>query len=153
MLQFIEKKEGITQPDKTISLPWEKRIKSRLRIMTLDGVEAGIVLPRGTFLRGGDTLIAEDGTSLLIKGAPEEVSVVNCSDNLFFARLCYHLGNRHVALEIGANTLRYLHDHVLDEMVVQLGGTVVVEEIPFEPEHGAYSGGHAHSHSHSHSHD
>lgn len=148
MLQFIEKKEVGSSQDKTVCLPWEKRIKSRLRITTLDGVEAGIVLPRGSFLRGGDTLVADDGTSLRITAAREKVSVVNCSDSLLFARLCYHLGNRHVALEIGTNTLSYLHDHVLDEMVVQLGGTVAVQDLPFEPEHGAYSGGHSHSHSH-----
>jgi len=149
MLELITKvaKIGSSTPSDSVSLPWEKRLKSRLRVQTANGVEAGIFLPRGSVLRGGDLLASADGTTVAVTAAAETVSTVRTSDPLLCARLCYHLGNRHVALEITANYIRYLHDHVLDDMINQLGGKVEVEEAPFEPEHGAYSGGHgAHNH-------
>lgn len=134
----------------TLCLPWEKRTKSRLRVQLDSGEEASIVLPRGMVLRDGDVLETEDGVAVAVKAAVEKVSTVRAASPLRLARLCYHLGNRHVALEIGGGYLRYLHDHVLDSLVLRLGGEVVIEEVPFEPEYGAYSDhasisdGHAH---------
>ncbi len=154
MLELISKVARIDSgtPSDSVSLPWEKRLKSRLRVQTTNGREAGIFLPRGSVLRGGDLLASADGTIVAVAAASETVSTVHTSDPLLCARLCYHLGNRHVALEISVNYLRYLHDHVLDEMVNQLGGTVTVEEAPFEPEHGAYSGAHGGHHHGDHQH-
>lgn len=114
-----------------------------------DGTEAGILLPRGTILRGGDCLATTDGDSVVIEAATEKVSTVKVGDPLLLARICYHLGNRHVSLAIRPDGASYLHDHVLDQMVMQLGGNIQIEEIPFEPEHGAYSEpscGHGHNH-------
>ncbi|MBE0597555.1 MAG: urease accessory protein UreE [Desulfuromonadales bacterium] len=152
MLLLTQKITGAKPVSLTLSLPWEKRLKSRQRVLLDSGEEAGIFLARGTILRGGDVLLAESGEAVRIAAAVERVSTVRCHDPLLLARLCYHLGNRHVALEIGENRLVYLHDHVLDEMVEQLGGEVLVEDAPFEPEHGAYRehqhGGHGQGHSH-----
>lgn len=135
-------------------LPFELRQKSRLRTRLASGEEVGLFLERGIVLRGGDLLQAEDGTVIEVVAAPETVSTVSASDPWALARAAYHLGNRHVALQIGEGWVRYLHDHVLDDMVRGLGFAVKVEEAPFEPEAGAYgsSGMHTHAHSHSHSH-
>jgi urease accessory protein len=124
-------------------LPFELRQKSRLRTRLESGLEAGLFLERGIVLRGGDLLLADDGTVVEVVAALETVSTVRDNDATRLARAGYHLGNRHVPVEIGAGWLRYGHDHVLDDMVRGLGLTVVVEEAPFEPEGGAY-GGHSH---------
>lgn len=83
---------------------------------------------------------------ILVKAAVETVSTVTASNPLLLMRAAYHLGNRHVALQIDSDRLRYLHDHVLDTMLEQLGLSVVREQAPFEPETGAYGGGHHHHH-------
>jgi urease accessory protein len=105
-------------------------------------------------LRGGDRLLADDGRVIEVHAAPETVSTVRTDDRLMLERACYHLGNRHVPLEIGPGWLRYQHDHVLDDMLAGFGLAVVVEHAPFEPEGGAYvSASNAHaSHAHSHHH-
>ena len=135
-----------------LTLPYERRIISRQRVTLDDGSDAGLFLPRGASLQDGDYVQAESGEVVRIQAAVETVSTLHCADRLLFARVCYHLGNRHVPLEISDGRLRYLHDHVLDDMLHGLGLHVVVEQAPFEPEAGAYSGGHSHSHSHSHDH-
>jgi urease accessory protein len=127
-------------------LPFELRQKSRLRARLASGLEVGLFLERGIVLRGGDLLLADDGTVIEVVAALETVSTVRDSDATRLARAGYHLGNRHVPVEIGSGWLRYGHDHVLDDMVRGLGLNVVVESAPFEPEAGAY--GHSHSHGH-----
>jgi urease accessory protein len=138
----------------TLVLPFEQRQKARQRARVNAGFEIGIHVPRGTVLRGGDRLRAGDGTLVEIIAAREPVSTVWCRDLKRLAQLAYHLGNRHIALEVGAGWVRYLTDHVLDSLVAQLGHAVVHHEEAFEPETGAY-GPHGHAngpepHSHSH---
>ncbi|MEZ5534578.1 MAG: urease accessory protein UreE [Thiolinea sp.] len=135
-----------------LTLPYERRIISRQRVTLDDGTDAGLFLPRGTVLHEGDYLQAETGEVVLVKAAAEQVSSLYCDDPLLLARACYHLGNRHVPLQITQGMIRYQHDHVLDEMLHGLGLHVTVEQASFEPEPGAYGGGHGHSHGHSHSH-
>lgn len=131
----------------TATLPLETRVRSRARFQLDDGREAGFVLPRGQVIRGGEVLGDDDGHVVRILSAPDHVSTVACADGLLLARVCYHLGNRHVPLQIEAGFVRYLHDHVLDDMVRGMGLTVVVEKASFEPEAGAYHGAsHAHHH-------
>jgi urease accessory protein len=128
-------------------LPFELRQKSRLLSKLDTGEEVGVVLDRGVFMRGGDCLLASDGRVIEVVAADEQVSVVTANDPWQLARAAYHLGNRHVSLQVGQGWLRYLHDHVLDEMARGLGFNVVVEYLPFEPEGGAYShSGNAHHH-------
>jgi len=131
------------QAQAQLTLPFELRQKSRLRTALASGEEVGLNLDRGLVLRGGDQLLADDGRVIEIVSAPEKVSVVHSNDPLQLARAAYHLGNRHVLVQIGPGWLRFLHDHVLDDMVRGLGLPVTQEMQPFEPEAGAYSG---HSH-------
>ncbi|CDU01492.1 Urease accessory protein ureE [Vibrio coralliirubri] len=136
-------------PDGYLSLPIDSRIKSRLKVMLDDGRNAGLFLPRGHILRGGEQLSSECGLVVEVKAAPETVSTVYCEDLLLLTRVAYHLGNRHVPLQVESGWVRYQHDHVLDEMVEGLGAKVTTEKQPFEPEGGAYggrSGGHHHHH-------
>jgi urease accessory protein len=134
----------------SLSLPFESRQKSRLLTRLDSGAEVGLMLERGTLLRGGDCLLAGDGRVVEVIAAPEAVSVVTADDHWGLARAAYHLGNRHIAVQVGLGWLRYLHDHVLDDMVRGLGFTVTIDEMPFEPEAGAYShSGAGNSHHHS----
>lgn len=136
----------------TVTLDLDTRIKSRMRVTLDDGREAGLMLERGQLIRGGELLTdAQGGEVIRVVAADEQVSTVRCADALLLSRACYHLGNRHVPLEIGAGFVRYQHDYVLDDMVRGLGLTVVVEQAPFEPEAGAYqSAPHSHAPSHEH---
>jgi urease accessory protein len=150
-------------------LRFDQRQKARQRVRLDNGQDVGIQIERGTILRGGDYLRAASGELVYIVAAREPVSIVSSSNPLLLARAAYHLGNRHVNLEVGNNYLRYLRDHVLDHMVESLGFRVMHGNEPFEPEGGAYSHGHGssdsrghdpghdpgsgHSHSHGHGHD
>jgi urease accessory protein len=128
-----------------LELPFELRQKSRLRTQLASGEEVALMLPRGEILRGGDLVVASDGRVIEVVAAPESVLHVECANPVELARAAYHLGNRHVPVEIGDGFLRLTADHVLAEMLRGLGATVTGREAPFEPEAGAYGGAH-HSH-------
>lgn len=149
MLTIAQKLSAADAADTQLVLPFELRSKSRLRTQLATGEEIGLVLERGTILRGGERLLASDGRVVEVVAAAERVSTVRARDASSLARASYHLGNRHVALQVGQDWLRYLHDHVLDEMVRGLGFEVTLETAPFEPEAGAY-GAHGHSHASAH---
>lgn len=134
-------------------LRFEQRQKARQRAKLESGLEVGIQLPRGTVLRGGDYLRGENGDIIRVVAAAEFVSIVTSADPQKLARAAYHLGNRHVHLQVGRGELRYLADHVLDHMIVSLGLNLDHDRLPFEPEAGAYSHGHSHRHGHDHDHD
>ena len=144
MLQITQRLNIPETTQVTLTLPFDARQKSRLRVTLDDGREAALILPRGRVLRSGDCLCAEDGTVVRVQAANESVSTARSDDPVLLARVCYHLGNRHVALQVGSGWCRYLHDHVLDDMVIGLGIKVSEEQAPFEPESGAYA--HAHTH-------
>ena len=120
-------------------LPFELRQKSRLHAKADNGEELALVLPRGRVLRDGDVVKTADGRSVRIVSAPERLLHIE-ADSL--ARIAYHLGNRHVAVQVGQGFLRIAEDHVLEEMARKLGARVSHVEAPFEPEAGAY--GHHH---------
>jgi urease accessory protein len=153
--------DGADDAVDALVLPFDGRQKSRLRTTTVSGEDVIVLLPRGGVLRDGDRLIADDGRVVRVDAAPEEVSRVESDDPLLLARAAYHLGNRHIPLQIEQRALSYLHDHVLDHMVETLGLSVTVERTRFEPEVGAYGGsGHGHrhpahpaAHDHDHGHD
>lgn len=152
MLNLNEKLQKPTAHDVTMTLPFDVRQKSRFRAKLDNGEEVGVILPRGAILREGDCLRADQGEVVMIKAALETVSSLQVSDPLLLVRAAYHLGNRHVPLQITAEGLRYQHDHVLDDMIRLMGIEVICEQASFEPEAGAYSGG-GHGHHHGHSHD
>jgi len=147
-LRIVERLNENLPARAMLTLPFDLRQKSRLRIRLDSGEDVGLFLPRGTVLRHGDRLRATDGRVIEVRAAPETVSTARTDDPLLLARAAYHLGNRHIALQLGPGWLRYLHDHVLDSMVRELGLTVIGERAPFEPETGAYGGGHHHGHDH-----
>jgi urease accessory protein len=127
-----------------LTLPFDLRQKSRLRATLDSGEEAAIVLPRGEILRGGDRVASADGRVVEIAASPEKLLHVTCATPTELARAAYHLGNRHVAVQVGEGFLRLSEDHVLRDMLRGLGATVTTVEAPFEPEAGAYGGGHHH---------
>lgn len=130
----------------TLTLTSQQRTHSRLRATLDNGEEVGINLPRGSNLQPRDVLSSETGFRAQVVAASEPVSVCDCADPLLFARACYHLGNRHVPLQITPARVVYSRDHVLDDMLKGLGLTIVHTDEPFEPEPGAYGGGHHHDH-------
>lgn len=141
MIKLVNKLIGPGTPDATITLPWEKRTRSRLRAVLDNGQDAGLFLVRGTTLCNGDMLVSEDGYVVQVLAATEKLSTVVSDDALVMARICYHLGNRHTAVAIGSGKISYRHDPVLDKMIQKLGLEVRREMAPFEPENGAYAGG------------
>lgn len=128
-----------------LKLPFEARQKSRLRTKLVSGEEVGLKLPRGEVLRGGDLVTASDGRVIEVVAEPEKLLHIETKE---LARVAYHLGNRHVAVQVGESFLRIAEDHVLEEMVRKLGAKVSHVEAPFEPEAGAYAGGHHHEGDH-----
>ena len=151
MLLIESKYDGEKPATEWLALPFESRCKSRLRIALESGEEAGLFLPRGTVLRGGNRLLGNDGRVVEVVSAAEKLMVAGSDDPLALARAAYHLGNRHVAVELRKGCVRFGADHVLGEMVRGLGLPVVETVAPFEPESGAYgSGSHSHApHGHS----
>lgn len=132
----------------TLILPFAERQKSRMRTMTACGEILGLFLERGRVLADGDLLRAVDGTLIRIQAAQENLSETASTDAQLLLRAAYHLGNRHVPLQVESGRLRWQHDHVLDCMVEQLGLKVTAVTAPFHPESGAYHGSGVHLHDH-----
>ncbi len=150
MLVLTERVESTHLHSHTLTLAFELRQKARFKTRSDSGETIGVMLPRGRVLRGGDCLQSEDGAvTVRVIAALEEVSVACCDDKLLLAKASYHLGNRHMPLQIEEGCLVYQKDHVLDEMVRNLGLSVSHEMRSFEPEPGAY-GDHAHPHDSAH---
>jgi urease accessory protein len=135
---------GETLYHERLILPFDLRQKSRLRVRLESGREAALLLARGTILRGGDRL-QMNHQIVLVVAADEPVHHVTATDAQSLARAAYHLGNRHVPLQVGPNWLRLEQDHVLKAMLIGLGVAVTELAAPFEPEAGAYGGGHRHA--------
>lgn len=131
-----------------LELDFNTRSKSRLRARLVSGAEVGLFLPRGTILRGGQKLRARDGRIVEVRAAAEDLLEARCASAVALARAAFHLGNRHVAVEVGhdeaGDWLRLQADHVLEGMLVGLGALVSALRAPFEPEAGAYAPGHQH---------
>jgi urease accessory protein len=128
----------------TVRLDFATRSKSRLLLRLDDGAQAALIVERGRVLRGGDRVQTQDGRQVLIIAAEEALLQAGSADPLLLARAAYHLGNRHVAVQLLADGLRFLEDKVLGEMVRGLGLEVSAVLAPFEPEGGAYGQHHAH---------
>jgi urease accessory protein len=141
----------------SVELDWDVRQKSRFDATDSAGRRLGVFLPRGSVLRGGDVLVAEDGSLVRVVAAPQPVlRVTACPAHggpTDLPRAAYHLGNRHVALEVKADHLQFEPDPVLADMLRSMHLIVHEVQAPFEPEGGAYASGHAHAHGdHAHHH-
>jgi urease accessory protein len=130
----------------TLTLPYESRCKSRLAATLDNGEPVALLLPRGTVLADGDVLVADDGDMVRVIAAHETVLRVSARSALALTRAAYHLGNRHTPVEIGDGYLKLEADPVLEQMLRRLGVDVERIEAPFQPEGGAYGGGHRHGH-------
>ena len=128
-----------------LRLPFDARQKSRLRTALVSGEEVALMLPRGDILRGGDLVVASDGRVIEVVADTEKVVHVTCKTLQDLTRAAYHLGNRHVPVQVGEGYLRIAADHVLEEMLNGLGAELAPMEAAFEPEAGAYGGGHRHN--------
>ena len=146
----------------TIELDWDVRQKSRFDATDSIGRSLGVFLPRGTVARGGDVLVAEDGSLIRVIAAPQAVlKITHCTQHgtpYDLIRAAYHLGNRHVPIELKPDHLKIEPDHVLADMLRAMHLIVHAVEEAFEPENGAYAAGGHHTHvehshgEHSHSH-
>ena len=156
----------LIQRASTLTLDWDTRQKSRFDATDSQGRVLGVFLPRGAVVRGGDVLVAEDGSLVRVQAAPQDVlRITACTEHgspFDLTRAAYHLGNRHVPIELQPDHLKIEPDHVLAGMLRAMHMTVVAVSEPFEPENGAYGdhgdhgghGGHAgHAHGHHHDHD
>lgn len=126
-------------------LDFDARTKSRLRTRLASGEEVGLFLPRGTILRGGAKLQSQDGRIVAVVAAPEALVEARCGTATELTRAAYHLGNRHVAVQVLEGALRIQQDHVLEHMLEGLGVALERLDAPFEPEAGAYAHGHHHA--------
>ena len=152
----------LIQRASSITLDWDTRQKSRFDATDSQGRVLGVFLPRGAVVRGGDVLVAEDGSLVRVQAAPQDVlRITACAEHgspFDLTRAAYHLGNRHVPIELQPDHLKIEPDHVLADMLRAMHMTVVAVSEPFEPENGAYgdhgasSNGHGNGHGHSHEH-
>ena len=148
-----------------VALDWDTRQKSRFEATDSAGRHLAVFLPRGRIVRGGDVLVAEDGSLIAVAALAQPILVATARATadpgtaaLALAKAAYHLGNRHVPLEVGADRLVLEPDHVLAALLVRMGLDVVTTEGAFEPEAGAYDAaeagpGHGHGHDPGHGHD
>jgi urease accessory protein len=137
----------------TVELDWDVRQKSRFDCTDSQGRRLGVFLARGTVVRGGDVLVAEDGSMINVVAAPEPVLVItHCPQHgtpFDLTRAAYHLGNRHVPIELKPDHLKIAPDHVLAGMLRNMHLIVNEAQAAFEPEAGAYAAqGHGHGHEH-----
>ncbi|MDX5432859.1 MAG: urease accessory protein UreE [Halomonas sp.] len=160
MLKLIERLGPIEgrQASDTLTLPYELRIRGRLKAVSDSGRDLGLFLDRGPVLRHGEGLRAESGEIVRVRAADEPVVTARVAAGLPLARLAYHLGNRHVQLALGEDGqggyVRFPPDHVLEELAELLGASLERHEAPFDPEPGAYHQlGHSHAHDHDHDHE
>jgi urease accessory protein len=138
---------ALTRNAPIAAMPFELRRRSRQKLRLDNGEEVGLALNQGTILSNGDLLIADDGKFIVVHAALESVLRITATTPWQLTRAAYHLGNRHISLEIGADYLQLEHDPVLVEMLKKMEGiTVEPMNMPFEPETGAYGGGHKHGH-------
>ena len=140
-----------------VVLDWDTRQKSRFDTDDSQGRQLGVFLPRGTAVRGGDVLVAEDGSLIKVIAQPQSVMrITPCAEHgspFDLVRAAYHLGNRHVQIELTPQYLQIEPDHVLGEMLKKMHLDVDELLAPFEPEGGAYSAHAGHDHGHAHDHE
>lgn len=153
MIMQIFTKKTAAPATESVALSYDDRKRSRLKVTLGSGQEAGIMLERGEHLHHGERLLdKESGTVVEVHAAPEKLIEAIAGTPILFARAAYHLGNRHVPVQIipepEGGRLLFQTDHVLAEMVKGLGCVVRETEAGFQPEHGAYGGGHHHHHDH-----
>ena len=167
--------EWLSDPDDKVVLTYEYRHRRRITLTSERGVEFLLNLASVPDLREGDGFLLSNGKTILVAAAAEDLMEISCSDPLQLARVAYHLGNRHLPVEIAPGVLRIHADHVVGDMAKGLGAKVALVQAAFNPEGGAYAEttaaehghhdhghaehvhgpgcGHDHGHDHNHGHD
>jgi len=140
----VNETAGVNENVERAVLTFDERCKSRLLVKLDSGEHAALIIERGRVLRSGERLHLQDGRLVDIIAAEESLFEALSEDPVLIAKAAYHLGNRHVAVQLQHGALRFLADHVLAEMVAGLGLRVSAIIAPFEPEGGAYGRHHAH---------
>ncbi len=143
-VEVYERCSYTSTADDSVVLNHELREKGRFKTTTEKGVEIRFFLERGKTLTIGEHLKTRCGKIIVVAGANESVIRAQCADWQTFSQACYHLGNRHVKIEIGDRWLRIKPDYVLEDLLSRLGLSTIEESAIFTPESGAYSGGHHH---------
>ncbi len=141
------------EPNDVVVLDFRARHRRRLAMRGVRGTTFLLDLAEAVALRGGDALVLEDGSLIEVVAAPEDLVEVSASDPAAVVRMAWHLGNRHLPVQLHGLRLRLRRDHVIEAMLEGLGGRLVAIEAPFDPEGGAYDEGHAPGPTHGHSHD
>ena len=140
-----------------VLIDFDRRFRRRIALRTEAGQEVLVDLPAAARLRDGDGLLLDGGGVILVQARPEPLLDIHAHDAAALVRIAWHLGNRHLPVQLLGARLRIRRDHVIAEMVRALGGHVAEIEAPFDPEGGAYAGGHSHSYDdedgHAHPHD
>ena len=140
-----------------VELDWDVRQKSRFEAVDTQGRSLGVFLPLGTVVRGGDVLLADDGSLIRVAAEPQPVMRVSaCAEHgtpFDLLRAAYHLGNRHVQLQLEPDHLKLEPDHVLAAMLRRMHLIVTEANEPFEPEVDASAKGDEHDHGHAHEHE
>ncbi|HEX5957855.1 MAG TPA: urease accessory protein UreE [Hyphomicrobiaceae bacterium] len=139
-------------PADVVRLDYDHRTRRRIALVGAGGLQFLLDLAKTPVLVAGDGLRLEDGRIVAVEAAPERLLEIACADERALARVAWHLGNRHLATEIGTRVVYIRDDHVIADMARGLGAAVRSVERPFNPEGGAYGQGAAHGHGHGQSH-
>jgi urease accessory protein len=122
----------------TVTLAYVDRHRRRIRLVADSGEAYLLDLPRAHHLVDGDGLELDGGGYLRVRAAPESVFEIDATEPADLLRIAWHLGNRHLPLQIAGERLRIRADHVIADMIAGLGGRITRQEAPFDPETGAY---------------
>jgi urease accessory protein len=141
-----------SRPADVVRLDYDRRTRRRIALKATGGLEFLLDLAKAPVLRAGDGIRLEDGRIVAVEAAPERLLEISCADERALARIAWHLGNRHLATEIGDRLLHIREDHVIADMARGLGAEVRLVERAFNPEGGAYGQGAVHGHGHGHHH-
>ncbi len=138
--------EAATPPSDRVLLDFDARYRRRTAMRTEGGLEFLLDLARAQRLRHGDHLVLDDGRRIQVVAAPEALAEIRSTAVGGLTRLAWHLGNRHLPVMLAPDVIRIRRDHVIEDMVRGLGGTVAHVHAAFDPERGAYAGGTSHAH-------
>jgi urease accessory protein len=147
-IAIMEASTWTGEPADRVVLDYDNRRRRRMAMRGMKGVVFLLDLPASPSLRGGEAFVLEDGRLIEVVAAPEPLLEMRCADPAHFARLAWHLGNRHLPVQVIENAVRVRRDHVIAEMAVGLGAEVSEIEAAFNPEGGASSGSRSRYHSH-----
>ena len=142
----------VAQASDSVSIDYDRRYRRRILLTARSGAEILLDFPQAVRLRHGDALRLLDGTLVRVDARPEPLLDIHAHDEGELVRIAWHLGNRHLPMQLLHGHIRIRADHVIKAMVEQLGGHVAEMHAPFDPEEGAYGGGHRHDHDDDHQH-